>query len=179
MNSISYIEKASEAATANGEAFKSMFEISLGATQKLFELNGELVRSFVQRDGSSSGDFDFRNQIDLHKRHLERTSEYLRDINDICLSTQAEITKLNTQRADIVMKTLSTQLDELAKTNPLDATGFSEMLKSTFAKTGTTYEEMINTARELTESSLTAAMTVLQPAARETGRKAASPKKAA
>jgi len=179
MNSISYLEKASEAATANGEAFKTMFEVSLGATQKLFELNGELVRSFVQRDGSSPADFDFRNQIDLHKRHLERTSEYLRDVNDICLSTQAEITKLNTQHADNVIKTISSQLDELAKTNPLDATAFSEMLKSTFAKTGGSYEELINTARELTESSLTAALTVLQPAARESGRKVASPKKAA
>lgn len=179
MNTISYMQKASEAAAANGNAFKAMLDISLNATQKLLELNGELVRSLATNDGEAAHEFDFSNQVGLHTQRLERTSAYLRDVSDICLSTQSEIAKLNAEQAANLLQAITIQLDTLAKTDPLDAAGFSEMLKSTFTKTGTTYEEMINTARELTESSLNVALAVLQPAVRETGRKAASPRKAA
>lgn len=177
MTTDTYIQKASDAAAVNRNALTSMLDISLGATQKLLELNGEFVLSLARSDGAMKGDFDFNNPVGLQAQRLERTTEYLRDLNDICLSAQSEIAKLNTQQAENLMQVITTQLDAFAKTDPRNTAAFSEMLKTAFSKTETTYEEMINTTRELTESSLNAALSALQPAARETSRKVASPKK--
>lgn len=179
MNSISYMQKATEVAAANGQVFKSMFDVTVTAMQRLATLNGDLVRS-VTRDGAlPTPGQDARERLHAYSVRIEEAGEYMRECNDLCIKTQTEVARLQLQRVGDVVQALTTQFEELARINPMDASGMGEAMKVMFNNSGSAYEEIANTMREAVESSLTATLRALQPLQKEAPKNPATAKKAA
>jgi len=179
MNSISYLQKVTEAASDNGEALKAIFDVSLNATQQLVALNGDFVRLFIAGSATPVSGQDMHAQMNACTQHIERASEYFRNMNDICIKTQTEIASVNAQRAAEVTQTLVAQIDNLFQGSPMNTSGIVEMLKSTLSNAGTACESIINTSREVAESTLTAATQALQTTANAPRTSARSARKTA
>ncbi|MBI1904915.1 MAG: hypothetical protein HYS20_01540 [Rhodocyclales bacterium] len=179
MNSISYMQKATEVAAANGQVFKSIFDVTVAAMQRLTSLNGDLVRSLTRDGALPTAGQDVRERLRTYTARIDETGEYVRECNDLCIKTQMEIARLHMQRMGDVVQALTTQFEELARINPMDTSGMGEALKVMFNNSGSAYEEMTNTMREAVESSLTATLRALQPPQKETPKSPATAKKAA
>ncbi|NMG73998.1 phasin family protein [Aromatoleum diolicum] len=178
MNSISYLQKVTEAASDNGEVVKAIFDVSLNATQQLLALNGDFMRSFATGSATHSTQ-DLHEQVGVYMQSFERASEYFRNVNEICVKTQAEIATVSAQRAAEVTQTLVAQVDNLFQGSPLKTAGIADMLKSTLNTAGTACENIINTSREVAESTMTGATQALQTSANASRTSARSARKTA
>lgn len=178
MNSIHYLQKMTEVASDNGEAAKAIFEVSLNATQQLLALNGDFVRSFATAKVSPST-LHLHDQATVYVQNFERASEYFRNVTELCSKTQAEIATVSAQRAAEVTQALAAQVDDLFQGSPLHAAGIADALKSTLSSAGTACENIINTSREVAESTMTAATQALQSSANASRTSARSVRKTA
>jgi hypothetical protein len=179
MNSISYMQKATEVAAANGQVFKSIFDVTVAAMQRLATLNGDLVRAMTKDGALPTPGQDVREQLRAYTARIDEAGEYMRECNDLCIKTQTEIARLHVQRTGDVVQAFTTQFEELARINPMDASGMGAAMKVMFNNSGSAYEEMANTMREAVESSLTATLRALQPPPKEAAKSPATAKKAA
>lgn len=192
MNTISYMQKATEVAAANGEIVKSMFDTSVATMQRLMTLNGDFVRSISRDAYGGAREVDVGERIGAYLRRLDDTEAYLCELNELCIRTHTEFARMGAQRAGEVLKALVAQFEQAGRANPLEAGGFRDMVKAGFDSTGAAYEEMIKTMRAVTESNLTAAMQSLRAQthahahaqaqtqqAKEPGKSAAQARKAA
>jgi len=178
MNSISYLQKVTEAASDNGEVFKAIFDVSLNATQQLLALNGDFLRSFVTA-GTTPSTHDLHEQMSVYMQGFERASEYFRNVNELGVKTQAEIATVSAQRAAEVTQALVAQVDNLFQGSPLKTAGIADILKSTLSNAGTACENIINTSREVAESTMTVATQALQTSANASRTSARSVRKSA
>jgi hypothetical protein len=176
MSSATNLQKAVETATANGAAFKSLYEISLNTVQKIYSRNSEFIRAFAEAGAYRKGGLDLRDLAGTYAQYLERSSEYFSEIGDICTTTQTELLKVGAQNAEDLAKNFIAEFEALLQQNPLDNAKFSDWLTSALSTAGTTYEKIVDTSRQITESSLTVATHLGQAAANtatKTARKTA------
>lgn len=176
MSSANNLQKAVETATASGAAFKSIYEISLNAVQQIYSRNSEFVRAFAEAGAHRKGGLDLHDLAGTYARYLERSSEYFSEIGDICATTQAEVFKVGAQSAEEIAKNFIAEFEALLQQHPLDNAKFSDWLTSALSTAGTTYEKIVDTSRQITESSLTVATHLGQAAANtatKTARKTA------
>ena len=162
MNAIFNLQKATEAASANGDAFKSVFDVSLKAAQDAFALNEAFLRSFASTDEAPSA-FDFERSLGAQTERMERTSAYLSEMGELCVRTQSEIGRLNAEHFEKSVRTMFAQFGNAF--DPAGAAGspvVAEMLRAYTSSAGSAFENMLGAAREITESSLSAATEVLQ-----------------
>lgn len=174
MNTIDYMQKFTQAASDNGEALKSIFDLSLRATQQMVALNGDFVRTFSGAGAESANVLDFDAQVSAQAQRLERSTEYFRDMNELCINTQAEIVRQSTQRMREVMDEAAEQFASVFRADRFDGADFAEMMSANLRTAGEAFERMLNTSREVSESNLAATMTALEPAAGSVRRKAAN-----
>lgn len=162
MNAIVNLQKVTEAASANGEAIKSVFDVSLKAGQEAFALNEAFLNSLVA-DAEAPSAFDLERHCGLQTARMERTSAYLSEMGELCVRTQSEIARLNAEHFDKSMRTMLAQFGNVF--DPANAMGspvMAEMLRAYSSSAGSAYENLLNATREFTESSLSAAAEVLQ-----------------
>lgn len=174
MNTIDYMQKFTQAASDNSEAFKSIFDLSLRATQQMVALNGNFVRNFAGAAADPAKLLDFDAQVSAQAQRLERSTEYLRDMNELCINTQAEIVRQSTQRMREVMDESAEQFASVFSADRFGGSDFAELMRANFHNAGEAFERMLNASREVTESNLAATMTALQPTAVPVARKAAN-----
>lgn len=179
MSSTMNLQKFAEAASANSDAFKSIYDLTLSATQQVFSLNSDLIRSFTESQAFPKNAADFREQASAQAQNFERFSEYFRNVTDIFTKTQVEVFKLGSQNAEEVAKILSADLETLFKSFPVDSSRFAEVLTSALSSATTTYEKFVDTSRQFTESSLLAATQAGQAAANSAAAPAKAIKKSA
>lgn len=153
MNSNNYLQKLTEVASDNGEAFKAIFDVSLNATQQLVALNGDFVRTFMTGRATPAAGLDMQEQMTAFTQGLEHASEYFRNVNDLCIKTHNEIASVNAQRTTEIIA----QFDDLFEASPLKTTAIAEVMKATLSNAGTAYEKMVSTSRAVAESTLSAA----------------------
>ena len=170
MNSVSYVERFTEAANANGEAFRSICDTSLKSVQQLMALNGDFARSLSENGALPLNGFDLREQMSAHTQRMQRAGEYFRELNEICVKVQGEFARVGTELAAEVGKITAAQIGVLFEASPLAASGFAEVFKSSLKDAASAGERMVNTSREITESSMTAALQALQAAPAESAR---------
>jgi hypothetical protein len=148
------MQKLAEAASVNGEAFKSIYDITLNASQQMLTLNNDYFRSFAEGFTVPKNGLGLSEQLSAQTQGVERASEYLREISEIFTHTQAEVFKLGSQNADEVTKILFADLEMLLKPFPVDQSTLAEVLKSALSTATTAYEKLVDTSRQITESSL-------------------------
>ncbi|KAB2970288.1 phasin family protein [Zoogloea sp.] len=172
MSSINHLQKIAESATANGAVFKSIYEISLNAAEKIFSRNCELAREFTEAVAHRKDGLDFGDLAGVYAQYFERSGGYLSEIGAICSSTQAEVFKVGTLSAEEIAKKFIAQFEGMLQLHPVDDSRFSEWLMSALSTAGTAYGKIVDTSRQITESSLVVA-THLGHAAANTASKAA------
>ncbi len=179
MKSINYMNSVSEVANANGEAIKSMYMLSLEAAQKLGELNGEMVRSFVDNVQKIGATSDAEERVKVQAQLFERSSDYFRELTDVFSSTMPEIGRLNAQRMNAVMDMMAEQAQQLsaAKRKSERSADMAELMKSSFFNPAVAYENMFNMTQQLFDSSLQAVGQ--KPAGKAVARASEEGKKAA
>ncbi len=179
MKAINYMQNASEVATSNSEAIKSIYEVSLKAAQQYTELNAGLIQSFVdnmQKLGQSSdADARMKTQAQL----FERGGDYFRDLTDVFSNTVPEIARLNAQRMNTVMELMAEQAQQQAsaKAKSDGMANLNELMRSNIFNPVAAYENMFKMTREMFDSSLKAVGQA--PAAKAVARAESEAKKAA
>lgn len=109
-------------ATANSslQAFQSMAEIMLNASERLAALNVEAARSVCAFAASqkfpANGD-ELRDRLagkgNAQDQSLEQAAEYLRNVNEVCLRTQSEFAELSTQHLNEISNSMSSLFGEV------------------------------------------------------------------
>lgn len=119
MTSMTAVQKYAEVASINGDTLKSMYDLTLTATEAMFSLNTGYARSVAECVAGPAGSLDVTAQIGLQAAQLERTSVYLRDLCDIVTRTQTEIFKVGTSGAEEAAKLAQAELDVLISAWPV------------------------------------------------------------
>lgn len=179
MSSTINLQKFAEAASANSDAFKSIYDVALSASQQVFSLNSDLIRSFTEGQAFPGNVADFREQATAQAQNLERFSEYFRNLTEVLTKTQVEVFKLGSQNAEEVTRILSADIETLFKSFPVDSSRLAEVLTSALSSATTTYEKFVDSSRQFTESSLLAATQAGQAAANSAATPAKAIKKSA
>jgi hypothetical protein len=148
------LQKLSEAASVNGEAFKSICGLTLNASQQMLALNSDYFQSFAEAFTVTGSGQDFSEQLSAQMQSAEQASEYFRKMSEIFTQTQAEVFKRGSQNADEVTKILFADFETLLKSFPVDQSTLAEVLKSALSTATTTYSKLVDTSRQITESSL-------------------------
>lgn len=154
MNSIAKLQRFAEAASANGDAFKSVYDVTLTATQQIFSLNNDFFQSCVEACTVPQSSLGMHELVDGYAQSVERASAYFRDVSEICSKTQVEVFKASTLSADEAAKFFFAEIEILFQSLPAGQSPFSEVLKSVFSNASSTCEKLIDTSRQMTESSL-------------------------
>ncbi len=181
MNTLPSVQKMTQAAADNMQMFQSYADIMLNASERLVSLNIEAARAACSLASSNvpvSGD-DFRDQLasrtDMQNKGLEQATDYFRNLNELCIQTQSEVSELNTRRLNQMTESIQAQLDNLAKSGPTGTADFVSAMKTAMSNAAAAYESFVRTSRDVAENNLAAASNALQPmvAASKASRKAA------
>ena len=113
------VQKYAEVASINGDTLKSMYDLTLTASQALFSLNTGFARSVAECVAGPAGSLDVTAQLGLQAAQLERTSVYWRDLCDIVTRTQTEVFKVGTLGAEEAAKLAQAELDVLISAWPV------------------------------------------------------------
>ena len=110
--------------------FQSLAEIMLSASEQLTALNIDAARSFCAFAASQTlpvNAEELRERVtgkgNTHNQGFEQTSEYLRNIREVCLRTQAEVAEISTQHLNEFSNSMSSLLGEVAKMTPSNELG--------------------------------------------------------
>lgn len=178
MNALAKLQRVAEAASTNGDAVKSIYDLTLKTTQQLFALNNDYFRSCVEGCTTPENGAGTQELMSAYAQGLERASAYFRDASDICSKAQVEIFKASSLSADEAAKFFFAEIETLLQASSADQSRYFEVLKSAFSSASSTCEKIIDTSRQMTESSLAVAVHA-GPAAGNAGTTARSARKAA
>ncbi len=117
------------AATAHSsiQIFQQMADVVLSASEQMVNLNLDAARSmcaYVSSQASLPVKSDLQANLadrsQAHSAGIERASEYLRNVSDICLRTQSEMAELGARHFTEVNQSMQSLFGEVARINPLD-----------------------------------------------------------
>lgn len=124
------MQNFANAANASLKTFQSLAEIMLNASEQLTALNVDAARSFYAFAASQTlptNTEELRERVtgkgNTHNQGFEQTSEYLRNISEVCLRTQAEVAEISTQHLNEFSNSMSSLLGEVAKMTPTNELG--------------------------------------------------------
>lgn len=115
------------AATANSslQTFQSLADIVLDASEQLLSLNVEAARSLcayasAQTLPANSEELRsrFANRVTANNESFEQATEYLRNVNEICLRTQTEFAEISARHFNEVSSSMQSLFDEVSKLTP-------------------------------------------------------------
>lgn len=114
------MQRLTATANSNLQAFQSMAEIMLNASERLAALNVEAARSFCAFAASqkfpANGE-ELRDRLagkgNAQDHGLEQAAEYLRNVNEVCLRTQSEVAELSTQHLNEISNSMSSLFGEV------------------------------------------------------------------
>ena len=181
MNTLPSVQKMTQTAAENMQMLQSYAEIILNASERLVSLNISAARaacSFASSNVPVSGD-DLRTQLasraDIQSKGLEQAAEYFRNVNDLCVETQSEVSELNTRRLNQITESAQALLDNLVRSSPTGSADFVSAMKTAMSNAAAAYESFVRTSRDVAENNLAAASNAMQPmvAAGKASRKAA------
>ena len=186
MNTLPSVQNLTDAANANIGTFQSFAEIVLNASERLTTLNIDAARSLFALASANSAPLfgeGIRDQIagrmSMQSQGMEKAAEYVRNVNDVLLRSQADVTQLGAKRMNEMTESLHAMLDSLAKTGPAGSADIVAAMKTALTTANTTFENMIRTAREVTETNLAAAASALQSTVHEASIATKASKRAA
>jgi len=154
MNVTDTLQKFSEAAAGQGNAFKSIYEVALKATEQVFSLNTDFARSFFEGAVTYQGGSNYQEQLAAQCRQLESASAYFRDISDVWVKTQVEMFTLGSASAEALSRQLAAQFEQLVDALPADPSKYSDALNSALNAAKQACEKVMDTSRQISGSGL-------------------------
>jgi len=186
MNTLPSVQNLTDAANANIVTLQSFAEIVLNASERLTTLNIDAARSLFAFASTSSAPLlgeglrdQIANRVSMQGQGLEKAAEYVRSVNDVCLKSQADVTQMSAKRMSEMTDSLHALLDSLAKSGPAGSADIVAAMKTALNTANTTFENLIRTAREVTETNLAAAASALQRTVNEASIATKASKRAA
>lgn len=178
MTTFNSLDKFTEIATANGNTLKSAVEIGLNATEQIFALQLNTLRTISAGSVSAAEGNPAEQiaaQLKVPGKTLEQITDYLRNLGDILTRTQGEFARLHGERYSEAVESFKQLLDGLAKSGPNGSAEFVNQVKSAITSASDAYESFLRTTQEATEQQLSAASSALQPivASNKAAKKAA------
>lgn len=159
-------EQLSEVANTNGDAIKTILDVTLNTSEQLIALNLNLARS-CNANAVAPVEGDLRDQMTAQfkspARVLELFTDYLRNVSGICVRAQSEIARIDAERVSDVTKSVKSLLDGVAKSSPKGSVEVIDQIKSALTNASEAYENMVRTASEIAESNLDTASKALEP----------------
>lgn len=126
------MQRFATTANSNLQAFQSMAEIMLSASERLAALNVEAARSFCAFAASQTlpiNGEELRDRLtgkgngNTQNQGLEQAAEYLRNVNEVCLRTQSEVAELSTQHLNEISNSMSSLFGEVGAMMPTGSMG--------------------------------------------------------
>jgi len=148
------LQKFSEAAAGHGNAFKSIYEVALKATEQVFSLNTDFARSFFEGAVTHQASPDYQAQLAAQCRQLESASAYFRDVSDVWVKTQVEMFTLGSANAELLSGQLAAQFEQLVNALPADPSQYSDALNSALSAAKQACEKVMDTSRQISGSAL-------------------------
>lgn len=180
MNTLPSVQKLTQAASGNIEAFESFADIVLSASERLVALNLDSARSLCHLAAANAAPLvgndvreQFANRIGEQSKTLEQVGAYFRNVNDVLIKTQTEVGELNSRRLNEVSEGVQELLDSVAKSGPAGSADFIAVFKSAISNASAAYANLIKATRDVAETNLAAASNALQPIVEATAGKAA------
>jgi cell division septum initiation protein DivIVA len=167
MNVTDTLQKLSEAAAGQGNAFKSIYEVALKATEQVFSLNTDFARSFFEGAVTYPAGSDYQQQLAAQCRQIESASTYFLNISDVWFKSQAEMFTLGSANAEALSQQLSEQFEHLVNALPADPSKYSEALNLALNAAKNACEKVMDTSRQISASTLVPAGRARAPGARE------------
>ena len=156
MNLTDTLQKFSEAAAGHGNAFKSIYEVALKASEQVFSLNTDFARSFFEGAVTHQGGSNYQEQFAAQAKQLELASAYFRDISDVWVKSQVEVFTLGSANAEVFARQLAAQFEQLVNVLPADPSKYSEVLNSALNAAKKACENVIDTSRQISGTTLVA-----------------------
>nr|WP_211162177.1 phasin family protein [Aromatoleum petrolei] len=185
VNTLVTTQKLAKAANGNIEAFQTLADTILNATERLMALNIDAARNACACMSASAapvveGDMreQFASRLTVQNRSLEQAAEYFRNINVLFVETQGEIAAFGTRQFDEAARGLGEFVEQFAHSAPAGTNEFVNAMKTAMSNASAAYESFVKTSRDVAETNLAAASNALQPiltapASNAKGRKAA------
>ncbi|MCC4114623.1 phasin family protein [Aromatoleum toluclasticum] len=170
MNNLVSAQKLAKAANGNIEAFQSLADTILNATERLLALNIDAARSACARVSVSAaplveGDMreQFASRLAAQNQSLEQAADYFRNVNELFFQTQSEIAAFGTRQFDEAARGLGEFVENFAHTAPTGTNDFVNAVKTAMSNASAAYESFVKTSRDVAETNLAAASNALQP----------------
>lgn len=170
MNNMVNTQKLAKAANGNIEAFQSLADTILNATERLLALNIDAARNacaFVSVAAAPVAEGDLREQFSsrlaAQNKSLEQAADYFRNVNELFIQTQGEITAFGTRQFDEASRSLGEFVEHFAHTAPAGTNDFVNAVKTAMSNASAAYESFVKTSRDVAETNLAAASNALQP----------------
>lgn len=154
MNVTDTLQKFSEVAAGHGDAFKSIYEVALKATEQVFLLNTDFARSFFEGAVTHQNGMDYHEQLAAQATQLELASAYFRDVSDVWVKTQVEMFTLGSASAEVISRQLSAQFEQLVDALPADPSKYSDALNSALNAAKKACEKVMDSSRQISGSAL-------------------------
>lgn len=147
------LQGLAEVAAINGDACKSIYGVALKATERVYALNTDFARAFIESCAVGDSRVDHEAQLRAQLRQFERVSEYFRDVSEILVATHAEVFTLGSANAEVISRRLAAEVERQCLSSSGGQTAFSDALKSAINAASSTYEKLIGTSREIAAAS--------------------------
>ncbi|MCK9986393.1 MAG: hypothetical protein AzoDbin1_02865 [Azoarcus sp.] len=170
MNNLVNTQKLAKAANGNIEAFQSLADTILNATERLMALNIDAARSACACVSVSAaplveGDMreQFSSRLAAQNKSLEQAADYFRNVNELFIQTQGEIAAFGTRQFDEAARGLGEFVEHFAHTAPAGTNDFVNAIKTAMSNASAAYESFVKTSRDVAETNLAAASNAMQP----------------
>ncbi len=118
MNSHPAVQKLTDTANASVQTFLSLADIVLNASERLVALNVDAARSavaFASANATPVASTDLEAQfsscVAAHGKGIDQAAEYLRNVNEICVQTQADVAELSARHLSEIGESVQSLFD--------------------------------------------------------------------
>ncbi|MFT3757881.1 phasin family protein [Thauera sp.] len=119
------VQQFTATANASLQTFQSLADTILNASEQLLSLNVEAARSLCAHASAQTLPLDgeefrsrFTNSINVNNEGFEQATEYLRNVNEICLRTQTEFAEISTRHFNEISSSMQSLFNEVSKLTP-------------------------------------------------------------
>ncbi len=120
MTSHPAVQKLTDTAHTSVQTFLSLADIVINASERLVALNVEAARSavaFASANATPVASTDLQAQfsscVAAHGKGIDQATEYLRNVNEICVQTQADVAEVSAKHLSEIGESVQSLFENL------------------------------------------------------------------
>lgn len=164
MNAFVSVQTLASTTHGNIQAFQSLAEIMLGATEQALAINLDTARKLCSGLSAAAEPLahsdvqgQFAAPINAQTQAFEQTAAYVRNLAELSLRVQNDLAGFGTERFAEATRGFCELCDKLAHAAPQGSGDFLAAMKQVITQSSAAYETLVRTSREAAESTLAAA----------------------